>query len=79
MSGRRASIKWLLSKTSSKSSESTSILYFGDGQNTYDVRLFQELLQIGPGKVGMFPVGLIEPWGISGPIVNLKTGNFDTK
>ena len=24
--------------------------------------------------MGMFPVGLVEPWGISGPIVNLKSG-----
>ena len=72
MSGRRASIKWLLSRTSSKSKG--SILYFGDGHNTYDIRLFHELLQIGPKKVGMFPVGLVEPWGISGPIVNLKSG-----
>ena len=73
MSGRRASIKWLLSRTSSKSKG--SILYFGDGHNTYDIRLFHELLQIGgPKKVGMFPVGLVEPWGISGPIVSLKSG-----
>ena len=55
MSGRRAAIKWLLKRTSSKT---RGILYFADDDNTYDLRLFNELLKIDlTHRVGMFPVG----------------------
>ena len=66
VAGRRAALQWLLNETSSKS---RGILYFADDDNTYDLRLFHEILQISPGKVGMFPVGLVMPSGLSGPIV----------
>ena len=66
VAGRRAAINWLLSQTGSKS---RGILYFADDDNTYDLRLFHEILQVPPGKVGMFPVGLVMPWGVASPIV----------
>lgn len=71
MAGRRAAIKWLLNKTSLNS---RGIAYFADDDNTYDLRLFHELLAISYGKVGMWPVGLISPFGVSGPIVDKKSG-----
>ena len=66
VAGRRAAINWLLKQTGSKS---RGILYFADDDNTYDLRLFHEILQVPPGKVGMFPVGLVMPWGVASPIV----------
>ena len=56
VTGRRAAIKWLLKRTSSKT---RGILYFADDDNTYDLRLFNELLKIDSHHgVGMFPVGM---------------------
>ena len=66
VAGRNAALQWLLNQTSSKS---RGILYFADDDNTYDLRLFHEILQVSQGKVGMFPVGLVMPWGLAGPIV----------
>ena len=71
VSGRNAALKWLLDKTSSSGTlEMKGVLYFGDDDNTYDLRLFAELAQeIPPGKVGMMPVGLVAPWALSSPVV----------
>ena len=60
VTGRRAAIKWLLKRTSSKT---RGILYFADDDNTYDLRLFNELLKIDSHHgVGMFPVGMAPPF-----------------
>lgn len=42
-------------------------MYFGDDDNTYDLRLFDEIRST--NTVSMFPVGLIGKQGVSGPIV----------
>jgi hypothetical protein len=69
VAGRRAALKWITSRTKPTT---RGVLYFADDDNTYDLQLFNELLSIPHDGVGMFPVGLIQPWGISGPIINKK-------
>merc|ERR1719350_2123543 len=43
------------------------VVYFGDDDNTYDIRLFKEMAQT--KQVSMFPVGFIGAQGISSPLV----------
>ncbi len=43
------------------------VVYFGDDDNTYDLRLFEELRLT--RKVSVFPVGLIGKEGVSSPVV----------
>ena len=71
VTGRRAAIKWLLKRTSSKT---RGILYFADDDNTYDLRLFNELLKIDSHHgVGMFPVGMAPPFLIPiKPVIRVK-------
>lgn len=46
---------------------STGVLYFGDDDNSFDLRLFSEIRYT--QRVSMFPVGLIGDYSISAPIV----------
>lgn len=62
VSNRRAAVKWLRLLN-----PSDGVLYFGDDDNTYDLRLFSELRQT--RTVSMFPVGLIGKYAVSSPIV----------
>ncbi|KAL9926256.1 glucuronyltransferase S [Glossina fuscipes fuscipes] len=62
VSNRRAAMEWLRSRNIT-----SGILYFGDDDNTYDLKLFQEIRDT--KRVSMFPVGLIANYGISGPVV----------
>ncbi len=66
VAGRRASLKWILSNTSQYTK---AVVYFADDDNTYDLRLFNDLLAVSHGQVGMLPVGLIRPWGVTTPIL----------
>lgn len=43
------------------------VLYFGDDDNSFDLRLFSEIRYT--QRVSMFPVGLIGDYSISSPIV----------
>ncbi|KAH8327945.1 hypothetical protein KR067_001975 [Drosophila pandora] len=62
VANRRAALQWL--KTHNLTN---GVLYFGDDDNTYDLRLFSEIRKT--QIVSMFPVGLIADYGISGPVV----------
>jgi len=62
VANRRAALKWLLS-TNRKS----GVLYFGDDDNTYDLRLFSEIRYT--KHISMFPVGLIGNTAVSSPVV----------
>jgi len=42
-----------------------SVLYFGDDDNTYDLRLFEEIRKT--KKVSVFPVAYVGKQGISSP------------
>ena len=61
VSSRRAGLHWLLNRTWS------GVVYFGDDDNTYDTRLFQQIAKT--RKISMFPVGFIGHQGVSSPIV----------
>ncbi|KAL9889262.1 galactosylgalactosylxylosylprotein 3-beta-glucuronosyltransferase S-like [Glossina fuscipes fuscipes] len=59
---KEAGIKWLRTRNIT-----TGILYFGNDDNTYDLKLFQEIRST--SLVSMFPVVLTNQNGISGPLV----------
>ncbi|CAG9558001.1 unnamed protein product [Danaus chrysippus] len=61
VSNRRAALDWLHENVSE------GVLYFGDDDNTVDLRLFDEIRST--EKVSMFPVGLIGDYGVSSPVV----------
>lgn len=44
------------------------VVYFADDDNTYSLELFDEIRKT--KMISMFPVGLIRPAGISGPLLN---------
>ena len=64
VSSRNAGIKWILDNGKTLPE---GVLYLGDDDNTYDLRLFDEIRKT--KKVSMLPVGFIGPQGLSGPIV----------
>ena len=53
------------------------MIYFADDDNSYDVRIFEEIRRT--QLVSVFPVGLILKFGVSSPIVrdNRVTGFYD--
>ena len=61
VSSRRAGLHWVLNNVSD------GVIYFGDDDNTYDIRLFQQISKT--KTVSMFPVGFIGRQGVSSPIV----------
>lgn len=62
VANRRAAINWIR-----QSGKKTGVLYFGDDDNTFDLRLFDEIRYT--KRVSMFPVGLIGDYSISSPVV----------
>lgn len=62
VANRRAAMNWLW-----KEGITEGVLYFGDDDNTFDLRLFDEIRST--QKVSMFPVGLVGDFGVSSPIV----------
>ncbi|KAH8412987.1 hypothetical protein KR009_007325 [Drosophila setifemur] len=62
VANRRAALQWIR-----QHNLTNGVLYFGDDDNTYDLRLFSEIRQT--QRVSMFPVGLIADYGVSGPVV----------
>ncbi|KAH8285809.1 hypothetical protein KR018_009033, partial [Drosophila ironensis] len=62
VANRRAALQWLRQQN-----HTNGVLYFGDDDNTYDLKLFSEIRTT--QAVSMFPVGLISDYGISGPVV----------
>lgn len=61
VANRRAALDWIRLHVKS------GVLYFGDDDNTFDLRLFEEIRFT--KRVSMFPVGLIGEYGVSAPIV----------
>ena len=64
ISSRNAGLKWIIDH---EMMLPPGIVYFGDDDNTYDLRLFEEIRLT--KKVSMFPVGFIGTNGFSSPIV----------
>lgn len=50
------------------------VLYFGDDDNTFDLRLFSEIRFT--HRVSMFPVGLIGDYSVSSPVVRKVSKDF---
>lgn len=61
VANRRAALHWI------RANVKQGVLYFGDDDNTFDLRLFSEIRST--KKVSMFPVGLIGEYGVSSPVV----------
>ncbi|KAH8377937.1 hypothetical protein KR093_008037 [Drosophila rubida] len=62
VANRRAALQWIRLHNLTN-----GVLYFGDDDNTYDLRLFSEIRKT--QRVSMFPVGLIADYAVSGPVV----------
>jgi beta-1,3-glucuronyltransferase S len=62
VSNRRAALSWIKNNNIRE-----GVLYFGDDDNTFDLRLFSEIRFT--NRVSMFPVGLIGDYSVSSPIV----------
>lgn len=62
VANRRAAINWIRSN-----GKKSGVLYFGDDDNTFDLKLFSEIRHT--KRVSMFPVGLIGLYAVSTPIV----------
>ena len=62
VAARRAALHWVRSHVASN-----GILYFGDDDNTYDLRLFEEIRST--RYLSMFPVGLVGEYSVSAPVV----------
>lgn len=58
---RREGIRWL------RENAREGVLYFADDDNSYDIRLFEQMRKT--KKVSVFPVGMILSLGISSPII----------
>ncbi|XP_042856091.1 galactosylgalactosylxylosylprotein 3-beta-glucuronosyltransferase P-like [Penaeus japonicus] len=66
VANRMAGLAWV------KEHASSGVVYFADDDNTYDIRLFEEM-RYSQG-VSMWPVGLMARTGVSTPII--KEGKF---
>lgn len=62
VANRRAALDWI------RQNVNQGVLYFGDDDNTYDFRLFEEIRDT--QNVSMFPVGLIGDYSVSAPVVS---------
>lgn len=62
VANRRAAVNWIR-----QNGKKPGVLYFGDDDNTFDLRLFDEIRYT--KRVSMFPVGLIGQYSISSPVV----------
>ncbi|XP_055902031.1 galactosylgalactosylxylosylprotein 3-beta-glucuronosyltransferase S isoform X1 [Eupeodes corollae] len=62
VANRRAALNWLRQQK-----QTSGVLYFGDDDNTFDLKLFSEIRDT--KKVSMFPVGLIGMFSVSTPVV----------
>lgn len=67
VANRRAAINWIR-----QCGKKTGVMYFGDDDNTFDLRLFDEIRYT--KRVSMFPVGLIGQYSISTPVVRNVSG-----
>ncbi|XP_012252537.2 galactosylgalactosylxylosylprotein 3-beta-glucuronosyltransferase P [Athalia rosae] len=66
VSNRNRGLQWL------RANATKGVFYFADDDNTYDIRLFDEIRTT--KKVSMWPVGLCTKAGLSTPVV--KNGKF---
>lgn len=75
VANRRAALQWLRLNAPISA---PGVLYFGDDDNAFDLRLFHEIRHT--KRVSMFPVGLIGEYGVSAPVIKdgKVVGFFDS-
>lgn len=61
VSNRRGALQWI------RNNVQNGVLYFGDDDNTYDLRLFKEIRHT--QQISMVPVALIGDYAVSAPVV----------
>lgn len=69
---RNIALQWLRDNVPS-SPYKHSIVFFMDDDNTYSTELFNEMNKIEPGRVGVWPVGLVGGLMVEKPILNKNT------
>jgi hypothetical protein len=65
-SNRNRALQWI------RENVKKGVVYFADDDNTYDVRIFQEMRYT--KKLSMWPVGLIGIYGVSSPVIDPLSG-----
>lgn len=66
---RNEALKWVR-KNVSYSPNARSAIYFMDDDNTYSTQLFEEIAKIEPGKVAVWPVGLVGGLMVEKPVLD---------
>lgn len=66
---RNLALEWIRKRMAETPSR-RSIVYFMDDDNSYSVQLFDEICKIEPGKVGVWPVGLVGGLMVEKPVLN---------
>lgn len=66
---RNTALAWVR-KHVKYSPESRSAIYFMDDDNTYSIDLFGEIKKIEPGKVAVWPVGLVGGLSVEKPVLD---------
>ncbi|XP_018570379.1 galactosylgalactosylxylosylprotein 3-beta-glucuronosyltransferase I [Anoplophora glabripennis] len=67
---RNMALKWL--RENLKVNRGKGIVFFMDDDNTYSIKLFEEIAKV--KKVGVWPVGLVGGLNAETPIIDQKTG-----
>lgn len=67
---RNEALKWIRENVK-YSTESRSAVYFMDDDNTYSTQLFDEIRKIEPGKVAVWPVGLVGGLMVEKPVLDV--------
>ncbi|XP_045479762.1 galactosylgalactosylxylosylprotein 3-beta-glucuronosyltransferase I isoform X1 [Harmonia axyridis] len=67
---RNAALKWI--REHIKPHGSKKVIFFMDDDNTYDVKIFEEIMKV--HKVGVWPVGLVGGLNLETPLLDPETG-----
>lgn len=66
---RNEALKWVRNNVK-YSSFAPSAIYFMDDDNTYSTELFEDIKNINPGKVAVWPVGLVGGLMVEKPVLD---------
>lgn len=70
VSQRNEALKWVRNNVK-YTPNSRSAIYFMDDDNTYSTQLFEEMTKIEPGKVAVWPVGLVGGLLVEKPVLDV--------
>lgn len=70
VSQRNVALDWIRANAFLRDNQ--GIVFFMDDDNTYSEELFQEMSQIEPGRVGVWPVGLVGGLMVEKPVLNAQ-------